>query len=82
MGTLTHKTTILLTPEEHQLLVQEARIARTTMGNLIRRAIRKLYFTSPQTKNKKAWNRLFQIKAPVGDWEQMEGEILKGRLGL
>lgn len=80
MATLTHKTTILFSPEDHQFLVQEARKERTTMGEMIRRAVRKIYFTPPQAKNKKAWDKLFHLKAPVSDWESMEAEILKGRL--
>lgn len=80
MRALTHKTTILLAPEEHRLLVQEARRENTTMGDLIRRAIRRLYLSPPHAKNKKAWDRLFRMEAPVGDWKEMEAEILKGRL--
>ncbi len=80
MHSLTHKTTILLSPEEHRFLVHEARKGKTTMGEMIRRAIRKLYFTPPHVKNKKAWNKLFRVKAPVSDWGKMETEILRGRL--
>ena len=80
MGTLTHKTTILLAPEEHRFLVQEARKAQTTMGALIRRAIRKLYLSPPRDRNIKIWEKLFRLKAPTADWDQMEAEILKGRL--
>lgn len=80
MGTLTHKTTILLSPTEHRFLQQEARKQRLTMGEIIRRAIRTLYCVSPQTKTRKAWGKLFRARAPVADWEAMEAEILKGRL--
>ncbi len=81
MSTLTHKTTLLLSPEEHRRLVREAQKHQTTMGEMIRRAVRKLYFSRPKANNRKTWNKLFQMKAPVGDWKEMEDEILKGRLG-
>lgn len=50
------------------------------MGELIRRAIRKIYMTPAKTKSKASWKKLFQANAPVGEWSDMEKEILKGRL--
>ncbi len=80
MSTLTHKTTILLSPEEHHLLLDYSRKTQKTMGGLIREALRKLYFRSSKQKTPANWEKLFRAKAPVPDWETMEEEILKGRL--
>ncbi|MBI2345305.1 MAG: ribbon-helix-helix protein, CopG family [Deltaproteobacteria bacterium] len=80
MGTLTHKTTILLGPAEYRVLQQEARQRRTTMGELIRQAIRRIYLRAARSGHVKAWDRLFNLGAPVADWDAMEEEILKGRL--
>lgn len=80
MAYLNHKTTLLLSHEDHQLLMHEARTKGKTMGEMIRQAIRVVYRPSLTSKNKKAWTRLFKSKAPVADWETMEGEIVKGRL--
>lgn len=80
MASLTHKTTILLSPQEHQALLREAAKCRKTMGEMIRQAIHRFYIKTPAKKGRKDWDRLFRAKAPVSDWEKMEREILKGRL--
>ncbi|MDO8519985.1 MAG: hypothetical protein Q7T11_07485 [Deltaproteobacteria bacterium] len=80
MGILTHKTTILLSPEEHRVLLREARKKNATMGEVVRLAIHKAY-TPTRKAGAKAWEKLFKSRAPVSDWEEMENEILKGRLG-
>ena len=81
MASLTHKTTILLSPEERQVLLREAMKSGKTMGEIVRLAIRKLYVKSPARKSRKDWEKLFRAKAPVSDWEKMEKEILKCRIG-
>lgn len=80
MSTLTHKTTILLSPEEHRLLVQLAKDEGATLGEMIRRAIRKVYRRAHQGRHQQRWERLFSAKAPVSDWESMEADITRGRL--
>ena len=80
MALLSHRTTLLLSDEEYCLLVQESKATKKTMGELIRRAIGRVYRKSTAGKKKKAWARLFKANAPVVDWETMEQEILKGRL--
>lgn len=80
MATLTHKTTLLLAPEDYDLLRQESQARRTTIGELVREAIRKTYRKSKTKQSTKAWEKLFKAKAPVADWDQMEKEIDQGRL--
>lgn len=81
MNALTHKTTILLTPSEHRHLVAEARRRKVTLGELFRRAVRSVYHIHKfPTPSSRAWNKLFALKAPVGDWDEMENEITRGRL--
>lgn len=83
MATLTHKTTILLSPHEHRFLKETANRQNTTMGQLIRSAIQKIWMKKPPSNQKKiidGWNKLFQANAPVADWPEMEKEIIEGWL--
>ena len=80
MATLTHKTTLLLSPQDYELLLQESKARNRTIGELIRVAIKKVYAPASPGKRKKAWDRLFAAETPVGDWEAMEAEISRGRL--
>lgn len=78
MQTLNHKTTILLASSEYEHLKRKAVEAKSTMGELIRLAIRQVYLVKPK-KKKSSWNQISKLNAPVSDWETMEKEILKGR---
>lgn len=80
MSTLTHKTTLLLSPEEHRFLLDYSRKNGRTMGELIREAIRKVYLKTLKKKSSRGWEVLFRAKAPVADWADMEKEIIRGRL--
>ncbi|GEM_PF-1973656 len=80
MDTLSHKTTVLLSPSEISLLRDISRKTSRTMGDLIREAIKKTYLHIKVRKSKKTWAKLFKMNAPVSDWKMMEAEILKGRL--
>lgn len=83
MATLTHKTTILLSPEDHLYLKKKASQQNTTIGDLIRTAIKKVFLKkkeSHQEKTIKGWKKLFNANAPVADWPEMEKEIIKGWL--
>lgn len=83
MATLTHKTTILLSPEDHLYLKKKASQQNTTIGDLIRTAIKKVFLKKKETNQKKiikGWEKIFKMNAPVSDWEEMEKEIIKGWL--
>lgn len=48
MQTLTRRTNVLFTPDEHRVLVKLAQESKQTMGELIRQAVRKTYVKKPQ----------------------------------
>lgn len=78
---MTHKTTILLSPQEHRRLVAEARRRKMTLGELFRQAVRSIYrLDRGAVSSDQAWNRLFKANAPVGEWDEMAAEIERGRL--
>lgn len=80
MASLTHKTTLLLSEDDYDTLQRQSKKAGQTLGELIRLAIRKTYTAPSPARAQKAWKKLFKAKAPVDDWEQMEREIVRGRL--
>lgn len=48
MQTLTRRTNVLFTPDEHGALVALARESNQTMGELIRNAVKKTYKIKPK----------------------------------
>lgn len=48
MQTLTHRTNVLLSPDEHGMLLALSKEHKKTMGELIREAVRQTYKTRPK----------------------------------
>ena len=73
---LTKRTNVLLEEADHQLLLRLAQQRRTTIGELIRQAVKTTYKQIPQKTNqleiqrrinrlKKAWTLLSSPKIPL-----------------
>lgn len=78
MSVLTKRTQILFSPEEYQLLKKLAVSTKSSVGELVRRAVRKQYQIAGRKEKIEAAARLCRKKElPVGDWEKMEEEIMQ-----
>ena len=80
MQTLTKKTTILFSPDLYHQLEIIAETAKTSVAELVRRAVVKQYLLSDKKKRLEAVEHLAKIGGPVSDWQTMEEDIIKGRL--
>lgn len=78
MSVLTKRTQILFSPEEYQLLKKLAVSTKSSVGELVRRAVRKQYQIAGRKEKIEAAARLCRKKElPVQDWEKMEEEIMQ-----
>ena len=80
MHTLSQKTTILFPPELYRQLKDIASATKTSVGELIRRAVIREYMLSDKKKRLEAVKHLSQIGGKQPDWGEMEEEIIKGRI--
>lgn len=79
MATLSQRLEIRLEPDVIQRLRQEARRRDTSLTQLVREAIDLLLKQDREAKQQAA-EALFQVGAPVDDWEKMKQEIIEARL--
>jgi hypothetical protein len=70
----TRRAQILMDPEEYEQLERVARERRTSVGELVRVAVRKEYLTS-RDERMRAVERIAAMELPVGDWDEMKREI-------
>lgn len=78
MSVLTKRAQILFSPEEYQLLKKLAVSTKSSVGELVRRAVKKQYQAVGRKEKIEAAGRLCRKKElPVEDWEKMEGEIMQ-----
>ncbi|MEM4413058.1 MAG: ribbon-helix-helix protein, CopG family [Candidatus Caldarchaeum sp.] len=79
MATLSQRLEIRLEPDVIQRLRQEARRRDISLTQLVREAIDLLLQQDREAKQQAA-EALFQVGAPVDDWEKMKQEIIEARL--
>lgn len=77
MSTLTKRVQVLLSSDQYKRLETIAKARGTSIGALIRDAIKKLYFQPSQEERLQAVRTLANFKLPVSDWEQMERESMR-----
>lgn len=80
MQILTKKTTILFSPDLYTQLKELAVISKTSVAQLIRRAVIERYLLSDKKRRLKAVEDLVKIGGPVSEWETMEKEIIAGKI--
>jgi hypothetical protein len=80
MHMFTERTQVLLTRDQRLRLEHRAAEERRSIGALIREAV-DAYVGSPTRSRAEAASRLMGLDAPVGDWEAMKAEILRGATG-
>jgi len=79
MATSSQRLEVRLEPQILQRLRQEARRRGTSMTQLVREAI-DLLLKEDQAAKRQAAEALFQVEAPIDDWEKMKQEIIEARL--
>ncbi len=78
VSVLTKRAQILFSPEEYELLRKLAAATKSSVGELVRRAVKKQYQTVGKKERVQAAARLCRKKErPVEDWGKMEGEIMQ-----
>ncbi len=75
MATLTKRVQVLLEPAELRRLKKVARDRQTSVGDLMRMAVREKYLGPSEERKKLALARIASMNLPVSDWEDMEREI-------
>jgi len=80
MASLTSRITVLLSPKERERLETIARQNHTSLGALIREALRKIYLKDSEDARKEAADYLCSLELAVEDWEKMEKEIINSYL--
>ena len=81
MAIFTKRVQAVLSEEQFAELNQIAIEEDKTISELIRDAVDEVYFSRvAEEKRMAALDQLLNLEAPVTDWEQMEAEIIKGRL--
>jgi len=78
MPTYTKRLQILLPPHMWDRLRVLARERRTSVAELIRDAVERVYFPDQSLAPLDAVRRLGAMNLPVADWEQMEAESVTG----
>jgi hypothetical protein len=76
----TERTQVLLTPEQRRRLERRAAEEHRSVGAVIRAAVDAYVSVSPRSRGEAA-QRLLRTGAPVGEWEDMKAEILRGQAG-
>ena len=78
MSVLTKRAQILFSPEEYELLKKLAVSTKSSVGELVRRAVKKQYQIVERKEKIQAADRLCRKKElPVEDWRKMEVEIMQ-----
>ena len=77
MADLRERLEIRIEPERLKMLKREAERRKVSVAEIVREAIDNWYSTTREEKLKAA-RELFEVEAPVGDWERMKKEIEEG----
>lgn len=81
MATYTVRVQTMLTEDQHNVLVDCAQRAHKPVGVLVREAVQKVYLQDVERERRQqALDRLVALNAPVGDWEEMENEIIQAAI--
>jgi len=76
------RTQILMDPEEHRRLRQLARRKKTSVGELIRTAVRATYLGPQEPDRKPIVEAMLQMNLPAISWNRARREIEAGHARL
>ncbi len=77
---LTNRTQVLFEPGEHARLKALAQQRGTSIGALVRLAVREKYFVDHQRERLEIAERLFAAELPMDDWDVIAREIEEDKL--
>lgn len=80
MPKLTRRMQILFSPEQYGKLHTLSAEAHTSIGELVRGAVDKVYGQEKMKKRITAAKRLINLNVSTCDWEKMEKQIIKGAI--
>lgn len=78
MPRLTRRIEVLFSEEMAVYLKGVAERERSSVGTLIRKAVREKYDIASRDEKLAAVERLYALEAPIGEWSLMEREIIEG----
>ena len=82
MSALAHKVQVLLTEEQHRLLLKVAKAQRKPLSVLLREGVvERLIQETRRAAKREACEEIAAMALPVGDWPEMEAEIAHARAG-
>lgn len=76
------RTQILMDPEEHRRLRELARRKKTSVGELIRTAVRATYLATRKPDRKPIVEAILQMNLPAISWNRARREIEAGHARL
>ncbi len=78
MPTLTHKVQVLLTDEQHRLLLKLAKGQRKSLSVLLREGVvEQVIKEARRAAKRQACDEIEAMTLPVGEWRDMEAEIIR-----
>jgi predicted DNA-binding protein len=80
MRMFTERTQVLLSPAQRARVERLARERGVSIGAVVREAI-EAYTATDGSSREQALDALEALDAPVGDWQDMKQEILRGAGG-
>ena len=81
MGIYTRRVQTVLTEEEYERLQEISRTLRRPVSVLVREAVEREYLAAASPERRRAaLEELFNLNAPVGEWDHMEREIASGAM--
>lgn len=82
MSRYTQRVQTVLTKDQFETLSRIAEEQHKPLSLLIREAVEEVYITPAELeRRRKALKELLSLNAPVGDWEEMREEIIRGAIG-
>lgn len=82
MAKLTKRAQILFSKDKYALLEKVAYKRKKSVSTLVREAVEEKYLAKEAGKKEEIIKRLAAMNLPVGEPEEMEEEIILGRLGV
>ncbi|MBI4287343.1 MAG: hypothetical protein HY671_02805 [Chloroflexi bacterium] len=74
---LKKRVEVLFDPGQYAKLEKVARNAGESVGSLVRKAVEREYLRPTDDERRQAVRELLQMRLPIGDWEDVEADLLK-----
>ena len=81
MASMTKKTTVLFDPDRYERLRRVAKARGRSVGDLIRESVEARFGLVPGPDRVRAVEAIGAMSLPVGTWEEMEAETIRGATG-